>query len=107
MRLCASGCTTVPRPGLPRTAGHKSNRKQEEEAHMKKHLTRLFAGALCCALALSLLPGTALAAEGPEAVYQGDGYYITVTEYGNQDIVLESNPFSDGLIAFYSRESSG
>ena len=30
MRLCVSGYTTAPRPGLPRAAGHKDKRKQEE-----------------------------------------------------------------------------
>ena len=51
---------------------------------MRKHQgTRMFAGVLSCALALSLLPGTALAAEEAATVYQGDGYYITVELYGN------------------------
>ena len=68
---------------------------------MRKHQgTRMFAGVLSCALALSLLPAAASAAE-PEPVYQGDGYYITVELYGNQDLkVMTSEPFSEGLIRF-------
>ena len=69
---------------------------------MRKHQgTRMFAGVLSCALALSLLPGTALAAEEAATVYQGDGYYITVELYGNQNLDLDSTSlFSDGLVNF-------
>ena len=69
---------------------------------MRKHQgTRMFAGALSCVLALSLLPGTALAAEEAATVYQGDGYYITAELYGNQNLDLDSTSlFSDGLVNF-------
>ena len=69
---------------------------------MRKHQgTRMFAGVLSCALALSLLPGTALAAEEAATVYQGDGYYITAELYGNQNLDLDSTSlFSDGLVNF-------
>lgn len=69
---------------------------------MRKHQgTRMFAGVLSCALALSLLPGTALAAEEAATVYQGNGYYITAELYGNQNLDLDSTSlFSDGLVNF-------
>ena len=69
---------------------------------MRKHQgTRMFAGALSCVLVLSLLPGTALAAEEAATVYQGDGYYITAELYGNQNLDLDSTSlFSDGLVNF-------
>ena len=74
---------------------------------MRKHQgTRMFAGVLSCALALSLLPAAASAAE-PEPVYQGDGYYITVELYGNQDLrVMTSEPFSEGLIRFTNENNA-
>ena len=61
----------------------RTNKEESEE--MKKQWKRMLAGALSCVLALSLLPAAASAAE-PEPVYQGDGYYITVELYGNQDL---------------------
>lgn len=66
------------------------------------------AGTLSCALTLTLTAGLACvpaSAAGPQEVYQGDGYYITVTKYGNQNLELAiDEPFSDGLIRYYDRD---
>ncbi len=44
--------------------------------------------------------------EKMKKAYQGDGYYITVTKYGNQNLDLAINqPFSDGLICYYDRNA--
>ena len=60
--------------------------------------------AICLALGLAL-PASAAGNDGPQAVYQGDGYYITVELYGNQELDL-TGPFSDGLIPFRVMEDS-
>lgn len=75
---------------------------------MEHRWKRTLAGTLSCALALTLTAGLACvpaSAAGPKEVYQGDGYYITVTKYGNQNLELAiDEPFSDGLIRYYDRD---
>ena len=74
----------------------------------KKRASRLLSLMLGVSMALGLaLPASAAGNDGPQPVYQGDGYYITVTEYGNQKLfqyIPNTTLFSDGLIAFYDRE---
>ncbi len=75
---------------------------------MEHRWKRTLAGTLSCALTLTLTAGLACesaSAAGPQEVYQGDGYYITVTKYGNQNLELAiDEPFSDGLIRYYDRD---